>query len=55
MLERLVKTIVVPMVIITILMGLVTLSFSAASQINDAVTELSSAVDYCVAEINVVD
>ena len=53
MLENLVKALVVPIIIIAILMGCVTVTFTAASQINSAVSELSSAVELCAAEINV--
>ena len=53
MLENLVKAIIVPVSIIAILMGCITVTFTAASQINNAVSELSSAVEVCAAELNV--
>lgn len=53
MLENLVKTLVVPVIIIAILMGCVTVTFTAASQINSAVSEISSAIEVCAAEIDV--
>lgn len=52
MIENIIKVLVVPIIIIAILMGCVTVTFTAASQINSAVTELSDAVDLCAAEIN---
>ncbi len=55
MLESIIKVLVVPVIIIAILMGCVTVTFTAASQINQAVSELSSAVEVCAAELNVDD
>ena len=55
MLESIIKALVVPVIIIAILMGCVTVTFTAASQINQAVSELSSAVEVCAAELNVDD
>ena len=52
MLNNIIKALVVPIVIIAILMGCITVTFTAASQINNAVSELSSAVELCAAEIN---
>lgn len=55
MLKAFIKTLVVPIVIIAILMGCITVTFTAASQINNAVSELSSAIEVCAAEIHVDD
>ena len=52
MLRVLFKALVVPMIIITILVGCITVTFTAASQINQAVNELSGAIEVCAAEIN---
>lgn len=52
MLKIFIKALVVPIIIIAILMGCITVTFTAASQINNAVLELSSAVELCAAEIN---
>lgn len=52
MLENSIKALVVPIIVIVILMGCVTVTFTAASQINNAVSELSSAVEVCTAELN---
>ena len=53
MLNAILKALVVPIIIIAILMGCVTVTFTAASQVNKAVSELSSAIEVCAAEINV--
>lgn len=55
MLTSFIKALIVPIVIIAILMGCITVTFTAASQINKAVFELSSAVEVCAAELNVDD
>lgn len=52
MLEKIIKAFIVPVIIVAILMGCITVTFTAASQINNAVLELSSAVELCAAEIN---
>ena len=52
MLRVLFKALVVPMIIIAILVGCITVTFTAASQINQAVNELSGAIEVCAAEIN---
>lgn len=52
MLKACIKALIVPVIIIAILMGCVTVTFTAASQINQAVTELSSAVEVCATELN---
>lgn len=49
---KVIKALVVPVIIIVILVGCVTVTFTAASQVNKAVTELSSAVEVCAAELN---
>ena len=54
MIEKFIKALVVPIIIIAILMGCVTVTFTAASQINNAVSELSSAVEVCAAELNAI-
>ena len=53
MLTSFIKALIVPIVIIAILMGCVIVTFTAASQINNAVSELSSAIEVCAAEIHV--
>ena len=53
MAEYIIKALIVPVIVIAILMGCVTVTFTAASQINNAVSELSSAVEVCAAELNV--
>ena len=53
MVEYIIKALVVPIIIITILMGCVTVTFTAASQVNKAVSEISSAMEVCAAEIDV--
>ena len=50
MLKIVFKALVVPMIIIAILVGCITVTFTAASQINQAVNEL--AVEVCAAELN---
>lgn len=52
MLKIFIKALVVPIIISTILMGCITVTFTAASQINQAVNELSGAIEVCAAEIN---
>lgn len=52
MLKAIFKALVVPVIIITILVGCVTVTFTAASQINNAVSELSGAIEVCATEIN---
>lgn len=52
MLEKIIKAFIVPVIIVAILMGCITVTFTAASQINQAVNELSSAVEVCAAELN---
>ena len=52
MLRVLFKALVVPMIIIAILVGCITVTFTAASQINQAVNELSGTIEVCAAEIN---
>lgn len=53
MAEYIIKALVVPIIIITILVGCITVTFTAASQVNKAISELSSAIEICAAEINV--
>lgn len=53
MLTSFIKALVVPIVIIAILMGCITVTFTAAAQINNAVNELSGAIEVCAAEIHV--
>ena len=53
MVEYIIKALVVPVIIITILMGCVIMTFTAASQVNNAVNELSGAIEVCAAEIHV--
>ena len=55
MLNVILKALVVPIIIIAILMGCITVTFTAASQINNAVSELSGAIEVCAAELNVDD
>ncbi len=52
MLENIIKAFVVPIVIIAILMGCITVTFTAASQVNNVVSELSGAIEVCAAELN---
>lgn len=52
MLENIIKAFVLPIVIIAILMGCITVTFTAASQVNNAVSELSGAIEVCAAELN---
>lgn len=52
MLKAIFKALVVPVIIITILVGCVTVTFTAASQINNAVSELSGTIEVCATEIN---
>ena len=51
--EKIITGILVPVIIIAILMGCISVTFTAASQINSAVTELSGANFYCSAELDV--
>ena len=53
MLNAFIKALIVPVIIIAILMGCITVTFTAASQINKAVNELSGAIEICATEINV--
>lgn len=52
MLNNIIKALVVPVIIIVILVGCVTVTFTAASQINNAVNELSGAIEVCATELN---
>lgn len=52
MLESIIKALIVPVIIIAILMGCITVTFTAASQINKAVSELSGAIEVCATELN---
>ena len=51
--EKIITGILVPVIIIAILMGCISVTFTAASQINSAVTELSGAIEVCAAELDV--
>lgn len=53
MLTSFIKALVVPIIVIVILMGCITVTFTAASQVNKAVSELSGAIEVCAAEIHV--
>ena len=51
LIEKIIAGIVIPVIIIAILMGCITVTFTAASQVNKAVSELSGAIEVCAAEI----
>lgn len=52
MLNTIFKALVVPIIVVTILMGCVIMTFTAASRVNNAVSELSGAIEVCAAEIS---
>ena len=52
LIEKMIAGIVVPVIVITILIGFISVTFTAASQINQAVSELSSTIEICAAELN---
>jgi len=53
LIEKIIAGIVIPVIVIAILMGCITVTFTAASQVNNAVSEFSSAIEVCAAEIHV--